>query len=202
MTSSLPLLGRLARHPGFSDFARGLCEGGFREHHRLLTREFPQPGPLVLDIGCGSGLLAHRFSPERYLGIDLQQPFLKRARGRNRAHPFCAMDARSLGLADGAFDAALLCGVIHHLDDAGARAVLGEVRRVLRPGGRLLMWEDVPARSVWNLVGRLVHRLDAGGLIRTAEHYASLLEPAFVLEWTESLRSGFMDYQVFAARPR
>ena len=64
------------------------------------------------------------------------------------------------------------------------------------------MWEDVPTRSAGNLVGRLVHRLDAGGLIRTAEHYAWLLEPVFEVEWTEPLRSGFMDYQVYAARAR
>lgn len=202
MTFLVSLLEKLARHPGFSDFARGICEGGFRRHRELLAREFPEAGPRILDVGCGSGLLAASFPPERYLGVDLQPEFLRRARVRNSAHVFCAMDARGLGLADGAFDAALLCGVIHHLDDAGARALLREVRRVLQPGGRLLMWEDVPTRSAGNLVGRLVHRLDAGGLIRTAEHYASLLEPVFEVEWTEPLRSGFMDYQVYAARAR
>ncbi|MEM7120308.1 MAG: class I SAM-dependent methyltransferase [Pseudomonadota bacterium] len=53
-------------------------------------------------------------------------------------------DGSALPLADGAMDAALIAFVLHHLVPADQLAVLREARRVLRPGGRLILLEDTP----------------------------------------------------------
>lgn len=192
----------LAARPRFSDMARSAVEGGFREHHALLRRMFPSPPASVLDLGCGSGIHAPVFASERYLGVDIQPEFIRHALEKTPGHRFAVMDARRLGLADGSFEAVLLSGVIHHLPDADAQIVLAETARVLRPDGRLLMWEDIPARQSWNLIGRAVHRLDVGGIIRRPEEYARLLEGSFEIVQAEEFRSGFMDYAAFLARPR
>ncbi len=196
------LVESLAARPRFSDLARSAVEGGFREHHALIRRTFPTAPESVLDLGCGSGIHAPVFAAASYLGVDIQAPFIRRALQKSPGHRFAVMDARKLALPDTSFDAVLLSGVIHHLPDVDAAHVLKEAARVLRPEGRLLMWEDIPARGSWNLIGRAVHRLDVGGIIRRPEGYARLLEGSFEIHQAEEFRSGFMDYAAFLARPR
>ena len=196
------LVESLAARPRLSDVVRSSVEGGFRKHHELLRRTFPHSPAAVLDLGCGSGIPAPVFAPDCDLGVDIQPAFVRHALGKSPGHRFAVMDGLRLGLADGTFDAVLLSGVIHHLPDVQASQALAEAARVLRPEGRLLMWEDIPARQSWNLIGRAVHRLDVGGIIRRPEEYARLLDNSFEILTAEEFRSGFMDYAAFLARPR
>jgi SAM-dependent methyltransferase len=196
------LVESLARRPAISNCVRGLLEGGFRRHRALLQRKFPVPPRLTLDVGCGGGVHAGWFPPESYLGVDIDPAFVGDAARAHPRHRFLEMDARRLAFDSASFDAAILSGVIHHLSDADARLALAEVRRVLRPDGRFLIWEDIPTRAAWNLVGRAVHRLDLGNAIRTAEQYRELLAGPFDVLESETFRSGFMDYAAFLCRPR
>jgi len=95
----------------------------------------------VLDVGCGSGFIAHHLSA--MLGAPVTGTDVgARAEAPIAYQPF---DGRSVPFADGAFDAVLFCYVLHHARDAGA--LLAEARRVLKPDGQLIIYEDTP-RSV------------------------------------------------------
>jgi SAM-dependent methyltransferase len=119
--------------------------------------------------------MAGSFRPESYVGVDINARYIARARATNTGYRFEVGDGRSLPFADGSFDAALISGVIHHLDDASARSLLQEVRRILVPeSGVLVMSEPVPTRKRWNLIGRLVVRLDEGDFIRPSERYVEM----------------------------
>lgn len=111
------------------------------------------------------------------------------------------MDATRLAFESKSFDAIITSGLIHHLDDDFAKRALAEIRRVLKPSGIFLLWEDVPTRDPYNVIGRMVQAFDLGHFIRTSEAYAALLEGHFVTDATEFFRSGFMDYAVFRCRP-
>lgn len=99
----------------------------------------------VLDIGCGTGLVAHLVGADPKLGgyvcgIDISPHMLDVAEGqRPPASPavFAEMAAESLVMRSQSFDAVTLGQVLPHLLDP--RAVLLEVRRVLRRGGRLAL---------------------------------------------------------------
>ena len=187
----------LSRVPWAFDGLRYLLEGGFRAHRKLLADVFEHRPARVLDCGCGTGIYAREFSRESYVGIDLCPEYIQRARTGHPGYDFRVMDAARMDFPEDAFDAAIVSGVLHHLDEDTAGQVLRELRRVLKPEGELLVWEDVPARQSWNVIGRLVHRLDVGSFIRPSEGYLELLMKDFRVERTFPLRSGFMDYGVF-----
>ena len=80
---------------------------------------------------------------------------------------------------------------------ARVKRLIMELERVLKPQAALLVWEDVPARRPWNIIGHAVHRLDVGQHIRASESYRHLLSTRFHVERTSFFRSGFMDYGTY-----
>lgn len=125
----------------------------------------------VVDVSCGTGnllpLLAESgFRMQAYVGVDLSPEMLRIAQGKanGAAGPagFVAADAGRLPLRDGSFDTAVSASALHYWDDAGAG--LAEIRRALRPGGRLLLldWvrDPLPMRllNAWMRTTRVRYR--------------------------------------------
>jgi ubiquinone/menaquinone biosynthesis C-methylase UbiE len=95
----------------------------------------------VLDLGCGTGLLAGRiaetFARARVVGCDFSAGMLRRAAARSQVVRWVCADAAQLPFAAGVFDAVVSTEAFHWFpDQAGA---LAECCRVLAPGGRLLL---------------------------------------------------------------
>jgi ubiquinone/menaquinone biosynthesis C-methylase UbiE len=193
---------QLAHIPWFFDRARSALEDGYRGQLDFLSRHFDPTLERVLDCGCGTGIFSRCFSSRGYFGIDIAPDYVERARSQFPRRHFQVMDASCLSFPDHSFDCVLLSGVIHHVSDQVAHRILSEIHRVLRPEGALLMWEDVPTRSMFNVVGHLVHRLDVGDFIRNENSYIQLLERHFNVATTESLVSGWMDYVAVKALPK
>lgn len=115
---------------------------------RLLRALEPAPGQLLLDVGVGSARYAVPVAERagatgRVVGLDLQIAMLRLAGARAARHRVAvttvASDASTLPFSDGTFDGAWLVSVLGQAPDQ--TAVLREVRRVLRPGGRLVVGE-------------------------------------------------------------
>ena len=165
----------LATGPRTFDLLRWILEAGYRGEKDFLRREGIAEAASILDLGCGTGAMASFFRPESYVGVDMNARYISHARTAKSRYRFEVADGRSLSFADGSFDAVLINGVIHHLDDASARSLLQESRRVLVPGrGVQVICEPVPTRSRWNWIGRLVGRLDEGDFIRPPERYLEM----------------------------
>lgn len=100
-------------------------------------------GLRVLEIGCGLGTDGAQFARAgaNYTGVDLTQAAVELARKCFEVFDlpgeFRTADAERLDFADASFDLVYSHGVLHHTPDT-ARAV-GEVHRVLRPGGRAVV---------------------------------------------------------------
>jgi len=124
-----------------------------------------RPGERVLEVGCGTGEVAQRararVGPEgEVVGVDPSADMIAVARkkatraGLTIDYRIAAIEA--LPFADGSFDVVLSSLMMHHLPDDLKAVGLAEVRRVLKPGGRLLIVEFMRPRG---LLARLAMRV-------------------------------------------
>jgi SAM-dependent methyltransferase len=128
---------------------------------RLLAAAALAPGERVLDVACGTGLVtraaARAVAPRgTAVGVDLSGRMIDIAVGEGVANAtFARMDAEDLHLPDGEFDVVLCALGLMYVPDP-ARA-LREMRRVLRPGGRiaLAVWGERTACG-WSAVFPIV----------------------------------------------
>jgi SAM-dependent methyltransferase len=111
------------------------------------------PGARVLEVGCGPGRLSILLAGRRGLqvtGLDLDPAMIQLAQakadrsgsGGQRRPSFLVGDVASLAFPDRSFDLVLSTLSMHHWADPAAG--LAEVARVLRPGGRALLWDFRP----------------------------------------------------------
>jgi SAM-dependent methyltransferase len=131
----------------------------------LLTWASPAPTEQVLDIACGTGLVS--FAAARavgvsghVLGIDLSDRMVggaeRRARDLKLSNcSFSRMDAETLALPDASFDVTLCALGLMYMPDP--EQALREMRRVLRPGGRvsLAVWGE-RAKCGWSAIFPIV----------------------------------------------
>jgi SAM-dependent methyltransferase len=109
-----------------------------------VVRHFPADARL-LDVGCGGAWIAEHFRD--YAGVDVSEEAVAAARERG-------LDVRAIGPADplpfgdGEFDAVVLKDVLEHVPDPAALVL--EVKRVLRPGGRVFASSPDAQRWVWD----------------------------------------------------
>ncbi|HZD69768.1 MAG TPA: class I SAM-dependent methyltransferase [Actinomycetes bacterium] len=110
-------------------------------------------GARVLEVGCGPGHLSIRLARQHGLdvtGLDLDPAMIARANanadrrgdGDQRRPSFLVGDVAALAFPDGSFDLVVSTLSLHHWADPTAG--LAEIGRVLRPGGRALVWDFRP----------------------------------------------------------
>jgi SAM-dependent methyltransferase len=117
------------------------AEQSDRDAEAVVERLGLEAGDTVLDAPCGHGRISNRLAARgiRVVGVDLMEHFLAAARGEGADAEYHQGDLRALPV-DGPFDAVVSWfSSFGYFDDDGNRQVLAEYRRVLRPGGRLLI---------------------------------------------------------------
>lgn len=119
--------------------------------------------PAILEAGCGAGFSARyldgRFS--RFVGIDYADNLIQAARKHNAAAGarFETANIKQLDL-DEQFDAVVMIGVLHHLDDMPA--AIDQLTAVLKPGGWLLANEPQPGNPLIRAARGIRKRMDKG----------------------------------------
>jgi SAM-dependent methyltransferase len=117
-----------------------------RAREELLEFIHANPGEVVFDAGCGTAVNALMLAGQvgRVVGMDSDEMAVARARIRIEKAGISNVsvmkgDISTVPLADQSVDRVLCLSVIQYFDDEGVRRVLREFRRLLRPGGELVL---------------------------------------------------------------
>jgi cyclopropane fatty-acyl-phospholipid synthase-like methyltransferase len=140
----------------------------------------PTEGDRILDIGCGTGDILDHLPPVDYTGFDLSDEYVRAARSRyGDRGTFRQADVLDADLSgERPFDIVIAMGILHHLDDDGARRLVEIARAALRAEGRFVTWDGTfvdgqPRAARW-----LIER-DRGEYVRDPEGYARIAREVF-----------------------
>lgn len=174
-----------------------------RTHGAVVDLAALRPAERVLDLGCGTGSLAVALKASvgpagSVHGIDASREMIDVAR-RNASRAgvdvsFQVGLAEALPFPDGTFDLVVSQLAIHHLPDDLKQSAFGEMHRVLKAGGRCLIIDFEPPRS---LPGRLVARMVLGSemmRINVTDYRAPLENAGFIEVETGQSRHRLLSY--------
>ena len=142
-----------------------------------------RPQDRVLEVGSGLGKILTASqrrigAVEPYVGIDLSYQMVRRARRdldpRQPPLHFLVASALQMPFRGQCFDVVLLSHVVKYLTDPQLRLVLAQVRGLLRPGGRLVLWEFRP--YPWGAINRAILRGSRSHKLRSATELVSFLQ--------------------------
>jgi SAM-dependent methyltransferase len=140
----------------------------------------------VLDVGCGPGINAPAFTHTDYLGVDLEEGYIRDARERH-GDRFVVGDAGNLDVTgEHQFDCILVNSLLHHLDDDQIGRLLASVRRLLATDGTLFVIDlyvpDSPG------LPRTLALADRGRFPRALPHLRSLIAKGCTVAVEEPFR--------------
>ena len=126
-----------------------------------------------LEVGCGPHSLLWQVPLYPY-GLDLVHAY--NVRFKSQGGQAITGSASTLPFRDGSFDNVWSFGLLHHLSDERAGQTIREVLRVVRPEGRIILFDGVLPRSAWRspLIW-LLRKLDRGRHMRRQDKLESLL---------------------------
>lgn len=167
---------------------------------RLLTRKqyskiFEGSSGTVLDVGCGpalttpqpNGIIAGVDINSRYvkkfIDIDTNLQFIPNKSGKNIRFGVIA-SADFLPFPDSVFDECRSLGLLHHLCTESTINVVKEIIRCTRPGGHIIILDNVwPRRAFCRPLAWLIRRFDRGKCVRTEDNLFDLVNRAYQGKW-------------------
>lgn len=128
-----------------------------KAHHliEIARQHFGDTAELsVLDVGCGVGLIERYLVPRfrRLCGVDIAVEAIREAKQTAPEATFLEYDGSTLPFRDDEFDVAFAVCVLHHVAEADWQALMAEMRRVVRPGGLIAVFEHNPLNPVVRII--------------------------------------------------
>jgi trans-aconitate methyltransferase len=159
----------------------------------------------VLDVGCGPGTSTTYFSGSDYLGIDINERYIRDARKRHQRN-FLVADVRSyVADPEDRFDFVLANSFLHHLNTEDVLGILTHMRSLLTSDGTIHALELVMPKD--KSIARLLAQWDRGKFARSEDEwqsiFCSIFEPV-VLEFypLTGLGTTLWNMVYFKGRPK
>lgn len=129
--------------------------------------DFITPGASLLDVGCGSGHMTECIISRSLhlpgihctsldpVGLPLPRVMRRLKKSASGRFEFHAVGGQDISLPDESVDLSWLCFVLHHIPYEIQLDVISQIRRVMKPGGTFILYEDTPDnQDEWNRIER------------------------------------------------
>ncbi len=134
----------------FDDNSPGVYNMCRQDYPDILKEIEKEEWNSLLDAGCGTGavisLLKEKYPGKKYTGIDLSPKMIDVAKRKNIGADFVCGDCENLPFGDNSFDVIICSQSFHHYPDP--EKFFSSVRRVLKPGGRLILRDMTVANPI------------------------------------------------------
>jgi len=131
----------------------------------------------VLDVGCGPGTNTHHFKAADYLGVDINERYIRYARERH-GRPFEVADVRDYRpSAENRFDFVLSNSFLHHLDTGEVLGILSHLRTLLTEDGHIHILELVLPEE--RSLARVLAQWDRGRFVRPLSEWKRMFSGLF-----------------------
>jgi ubiquinone/menaquinone biosynthesis C-methylase UbiE len=149
-------------------------------------------GARVLDVGGGTGAIGKMLPADCiYYCLDIERPKLLRYIDKSSEPRPILADAGRMPVKTASVDVVVCSAVIHHLSSETLRVVFDEITRVIKPGGKVILFDPVADARRW--LSRLLWYLDRGSYPRTPSVLKSAFESNFRIDDWEEL-AGYHRY--------
>jgi ubiquinone/menaquinone biosynthesis C-methylase UbiE len=172
-TAAVPTGNTFDKYGSTNPVVRRLMSGFETALAQLFTRAGPGS---VLDVGCGEGVLTHKWAEQlgdgRVVGVDLDDPKLHAewATRRRENLTFTTFAGGGLPFVDAEFELTAAIEVLEHVPDPAS--TVAEMARVTTPGGHLLV--SVPREPLWRAlnIARGAYLKDLGNTPGHVNHFS------------------------------
>ena len=132
------------------------------------------PGLRILDLGCGPGTNSTLFQPNDYIGIDISEEYIHKAKLDYPDYEFKCISFTDLpDEFDATFDLIMMAGLLHHLNDQQALSFMEKAHHLLKDGGHLITIDNcLHARQ--SRVKRNIIMMDRGKNVRSVRELVDL----------------------------
>ena len=172
----------------------------------LVFQKFINDGDKLLDLGCGNGRLIGLMKDMEvdYLGVDFSEELVACAKNNFPGKKFLAMDALNLNLPGKSFDVVLCVSVFNHLPKDKHVQFVANIKKVLKPGGYLLMsnwnlWNVRGKKSIWR-VDPSTLRCDSGRAWLRVTDRVTMTQRSIIGDWKNIVtkwKSGETEAQLY-----
>jgi SAM-dependent methyltransferase len=165
----------ILKHPKVYEAVQQIFQAERNRAWFATTHVRAQAGDRILDIGCGTAQLLNHLPEVEYIGWEPNPAYVETARQEHGARG--TFHAGFFGDAEAAttppVDIAIVSAVLHHLNDEEGQRLFGLLRRVVKPGGRVVTL-DCAYKDRQNPIAKFLVSMDRGQHARTAEAYTAL----------------------------
>ncbi|HYA90801.1 MAG TPA: class I SAM-dependent methyltransferase [Thermodesulfobacteriota bacterium] len=168
---------------------------------RIIAQEATET---ILEIGCGTGQFQKHFlnTANFYVAIDINLEYLNHCLRIDHRPHFALSTSVCLPFKSQMFNTVFALFMLHHLSDDEMLRTLREIKRCLKPNGKLILVEPFRDQRKWDWFGKFLVRFDRGRWIRHRNKFEHMLRQAGFPEFVEGKlpRSWPYDISVYKVR--
>lgn len=156
---------------------------GAKRSRLICVKEYVSPlvvGQRILDVGCGPGYVAEYFPRSEYIGFDTNRRYIEYAnRKYSQRGCFFCQELNDTAVKDlNPFDLIIMNGLIHHLSDTQVIRLFQRVKRILKPGGKVVTLDGCYVKGQSGIAKKLLD-CDRGKYVRDEAAYTGLASQVF-----------------------